>query len=99
MGDTGTPAHQRRPRKEVVRLGREIYRRDILPQVEAGHFGEYVAIDVESGDWAVADTTRVAVERLREQHPDAVDFCASGSATGRSAASGPALCGGPGDPG
>ena len=56
-----------------VHLGKEIYERDILPQIEADHFGEYVAIDVETGGWAVADTTRVAVERLRAQHPDAVD--------------------------
>ncbi len=73
MRDAGTPTRQRRPRKEAVRLGKEIYQRDILPQVETDHFGEYVAIDVETGDWAVADTTRVAVERLREQRPDAVD--------------------------
>ena len=73
MRETGTPVRQRRPRKEAVRLGREIYQRDILPQVEADHFGEYVAIDVETEDWAVADTTRVAVERLRERRPDAVD--------------------------
>ena len=73
MRETGTPVRQRRPRKEAVRLGREIYQRDILPQVEADHFGEYVAIDVETGDWVVADTTRVAVERLRERRPDAVD--------------------------
>ena len=73
MRDTGTPTRRRRPRKEAVRLGKEIYQRDILPQVETDHFGEYVAIDVETGNWAVADTTRVAVERLREQRPDAVD--------------------------
>ena len=73
MSKTGTPARQRRPRKEAVRLGKEIYQRDILPQVETEHFGEYVAIDVETGDWAVTDTTRLAVERLRERHPDAVD--------------------------
>lgn len=63
----------RRPRKEAVRLGKEIYERDILPQVEADHFGEYVAIDIATGGWAVADTTRTAVERLRAQRPDAVD--------------------------
>ena len=73
MTHAETPAPQRRPRKEAVRLGKEIYQRDILPQVEARHFGEYVAIDVETGDWAVADTTRAAVERLRAQRPDAVD--------------------------
>jgi len=63
----------RRPRKEAIRLGKEIYERDIRPQVETGHFGEYVAIDVETRDWAIADTTRVAVERLRARRPDAVD--------------------------
>ena len=73
MNHAETPARRRRPRKEAVRLGKEIYQRAILPQVEPHHFGEYVAIDVETGDWAVADTTRVAVERLRAQRPDAVD--------------------------
>ena len=73
MKDAGTPPRQRRPRREAVRLGKEIYQRAILPQVEADHFGEYVAIDVETGDWALADTTRIAVERLREKRPEAVD--------------------------
>ena len=73
MTHAETPAPQRRPREEAVRLGKEIYQRDILPHVEAHHFGEYVAIDVETGDWAVADTTRVAVERLRALRPAAVD--------------------------
>ena len=31
----------RRPRDEAVRLGKAIYERDILPLVEADHFGEY----------------------------------------------------------
>lgn len=64
---------RRRPREDAVRLGKEIYERDILPQVEAGHFGEYVAIDVETGDWAVADGERAAADRLRERRPQAVD--------------------------
>ena len=73
MQGEGIVASQRRPREEAVRLGKEIYERDILPQVEAEHFGEYVAIDVETGDWVVADTTRVAVDRLRSRRPHAVD--------------------------
>ena len=39
-----------RPREEAVRQGKEIYERDILTQVEADHFGEYVAIDIETGE-------------------------------------------------
>ena len=68
-----TRASSRRPREEVVRLGKEIYRRDILPQVEADHFGEYVAIDVETSDWAVAANEIDALERLRASRPDAVN--------------------------
>ena len=63
----------RRPREEVVRLGKELYQRDILPLVQADHFGEYVAIDVETGDWAVANSDGEALERLRAQRPGAVD--------------------------
>ena len=73
MTTTDTPARQRRPREEAARLGREIYERDILPQVEAGHHGEYVAIDVETGDWAIADSESGVVDRLRAQRPSAVD--------------------------
>ena len=45
-----TAIPMRRPREEAVRMGNEIYEKDIRPQVEADHFGEYVAIDVETGD-------------------------------------------------
>ena len=73
MTNAKTPARPRRPREEAVRLGKEIYERDIRPQVEADHFGEYVAIDVETGDWAAADTEIAAMERLRALRPQAVD--------------------------
>ncbi len=60
-----------RPKEEVARLGREIYERDIRHQVEADHYGEVIAIDVDSGDYAIADTASVAAKRLRAQRPDA----------------------------
>ena len=68
-----TPSHQRRPREETARLGREIYERDIRAQVEADHHGEIVAIDVASGDWAIAESVIDARERLRVLRPQAVD--------------------------
>ena len=73
MTHAKTPARPRRPREEAARLGREIYERDILPQVESDHFGEYVAIDVDSGHWVVADREIAAAERLRAMCPDAVN--------------------------
>ena len=62
-----------RPREEVARLGDEIYERDIRQQVEADHHGEIVAIDVDSGSWAVSDELLAAAKHLRAQCPDAAD--------------------------
>ena len=45
-----------RPREEIARLGREIYERDIRPQVEANYHGEIVSIDVNSASWAIGGT-------------------------------------------
>ena len=70
MPALGQPA----PSEEIARLGDEIYERDVRKQVVADHDGEYVAIDVESGKWAVADeVARRCRERLREKQPEAID--------------------------
>ena len=83
MRDADNPAPTRtarpttppsRPKEETARLGKEIYERDIRPQVEADHDGEVVAIDVESGNWAIGDDRIVAVDRLRAQHLDSHDI-------------------------
>ena len=67
------PTAPTRPKDETARLGKEIYERDIRPHVEADHFGEYVAIDVETGDWAVASNESDAADRLRAVRPGAAD--------------------------
>ena len=64
----------RRPAEETARLGDAIYERDIRRQVEDGHDGEIVAIDVGTGSWAVADSELAAVRRLRDRRPAAVDI-------------------------
>ncbi len=82
MGGAETPTNAqgmrivvnpRRPRDDTARLGDEIYERDIRPQVEADHHGEYVAIDVDSGRWAISDDLWSASKRLRTLSPDAID--------------------------
>lgn len=60
-----------RTAEETGRLGDEIYEGDIRPKVEVAHFGEVIAIDVDSGDYAVADTARSAATGLRERRPNA----------------------------
>ncbi len=72
MTNTETPTRERRPREETTRLGREMYERDIKAQVESGHHGEYVAIDVDSGTWAMSGDALSAANRLRVQRPEAL---------------------------
>ena len=74
MAEPKTPARQRKPREETVRLGKEIYERDIRQKVEDAHHGEIISIDVESGDWAIGDSVIAATDSLWAQHPDAVDI-------------------------
>ena len=58
-----------RPTAEIARLGQEIYRRDIRAKVEAAHRGRIVAIDVDTGDWAMDDDALAAADALRERRP------------------------------
>ena len=62
-------APSRRPLDETARLGDEIYERDIRSKVEATQHGKIVAIDVDSGDYAIANTALATADALREQRP------------------------------
>ncbi len=73
MTHAKTPARRRRPKEETARLGDEIYLRDVKAQVETGHDGKYVAIDVDSGRWAVAESELAASDSLRAECPDAIN--------------------------
>ena len=63
-----------RPKHETARLGKEIYERDIRSQVEAYHYGDIVAIDVDNGNWAIGHEAPEAVDRLCAQSPAAHDI-------------------------
>jgi hypothetical protein len=64
----------RQPRyskEEFARRGDEIYKSQVRPQVEVGNHGKIVAIDIETGDFEVANSPILAVDRLYERKPDA----------------------------
>jgi hypothetical protein len=64
--------HQRRyPKEELAERGQKLYESGIRQQVEAGNEGKIVAIDIETGDFEVADTIVVAADRLFKRHPEA----------------------------
>ena len=63
--------HPRYSREEFAIRGDSVYEREIGPQVESGHKGEFVAIDVETGAYEVDADELAASDRLLAQVPDA----------------------------
>jgi hypothetical protein len=66
-----TLADVRYSREEFARRGTEIYERDIRPKVEADNYGKVVAIDIETGEYAIGDTILEAAHSIRDRKPDA----------------------------
>jgi hypothetical protein len=56
---------------EFGRRGDALYERDVRPRVEPAHLGEFVAIDIGTGDFEVDPDELAAVDRLRARRPDA----------------------------
>ena len=61
----------RLPKREVGERGRRIYQSKLPELLESGFKGLFVAIDVLSEEYEVAEEARDAGERLRARHPDA----------------------------
>lgn len=57
---------------EVARRGDEFYERDVLPRVTAADTGRIVAIDIESGAYAIDADQLAAGDRVLTRNPDAV---------------------------
>jgi hypothetical protein len=66
-----TVRQRRYPKEELAERGQKLYESGIRQQVEAGNEGKIVAIDIETGDFEVADTVVAATDRLFERHPEA----------------------------
>ncbi len=58
-------------KEETARIGQKRYRQEVQPFVEAAHQGEFVAIDIESGDYALDKDDFTATEKLLASQPDA----------------------------
>jgi hypothetical protein len=61
--------------EETARIGDEIYDRDIRAQLEPSHNGKVVAIDIESGGFALAENALDASKQVRAEHPGAEIWC------------------------
>ena len=61
---------RRYSKEELARRGQQLYEAGIRQQVEAGNEGKIVAIDIETGDFAVGNTIIAATDPLLERHED-----------------------------
>ena len=61
--------------EETARRGDELYEQQIRSLVEEGNRGKVVAIDIESGAYAVAEDALSASHRLLAQTPSAEIWC------------------------
>jgi hypothetical protein len=67
--------HARFSPEEIGKRGRQWYAQTIRAQVETPeNIGRIVCIDIETGDFEIADENLTAAERLQSRHPDAAIY-------------------------
>jgi hypothetical protein len=66
-----TTTHPRYGKEEFATRGDAIYEREILPVVEKGNEGKFVAIDIETGAYEVDADDIAASDRLLARVPTA----------------------------
>jgi hypothetical protein len=67
-------SHPRYTADEIVRRGEEIYQRDLRAQVEAGHRGEFLVLDIETGSYEIDRDEVAAVDRAMAKNPDGARY-------------------------
>jgi hypothetical protein len=55
----------------IVERGHALYERDILPGLDPGTRGKFLAVDVDTGDYEVDSDELAALKRLRDRRPEA----------------------------
>jgi hypothetical protein len=58
--------------EEIARLGQERYDRDIRAKVEPLHRGEFLVVDVLTGEYEIAEDDLIASDRLLARIPQAI---------------------------
>ncbi len=61
---------QRPKARQIARRGERIYRIRLKKLLEPKHIGEYVAIEVNSGDYFLGETAIEALSKAEERYPE-----------------------------
>ena len=67
---------------DAAAVGSAIYQEKILPTLGPEHKGKVVVIDVNSGDYEIADKSLTATLRLLERQPEAYTWAETGGLSG-----------------
>jgi hypothetical protein len=59
---------------EVVRRGEEIYQRDLKSKVEPTHNGEFLVLDIDTGDYEIDPDEVAALRRAVDRHPEGTRY-------------------------
>lgn len=62
-------ASEKNPRSEFAARAHAIYDAELRHKLEPREHGRYLALEVETGDYEIADSFGGANEKLRERHP------------------------------
>ena len=55
---------------EIVQRGQALYEQQIRAQVEASHPGQFLILDIETGDYEVDAEDVRALQRAKAKHPE-----------------------------
>ena len=58
--------------QDLEKKGQEIYENKLKEKLEKEHVGKYVAVEVESGDYFVADTLEEALLEAKKKYPNKI---------------------------
>jgi hypothetical protein len=53
-----------------ARRAEELYEQELRSELEPEHTGEYVVLDVETGDYELDSDEMAAIDRARARHPN-----------------------------
>ena len=63
--------HARYSSEQIVELGEELYAQKLRDQLEPQHNGEFLALDVEIGQYELDEDKLAAIDRARSKRRDA----------------------------
>lgn len=61
-------------RAEIVRLGEEIYERNLRTLLEPENTGKFLVLDIQTADYEIDANEVAAIERARAKNPQGVRY-------------------------